>query len=321
MERELNGLTAPPRLASQLPEPECFWVRHAPRSWPGPPGLWLDLARGRLGEPDPGVGVRVEGRLEDLLYLPPVVPELAEERRRVAATHLAAGTPVLVQLLAGDPPPPPEAVAVHDLLPLLAAGEVDRLGELPAGGAAVWPLIPGISDDPALWRRGCRLLAGAGLTCLQALVPALTPMGRRRLAEGRSEEVFHALFHRAAPPSRELARVAARHGLAPFLLRPLPRPPLLGAGNRRLAGALILAAEIWLSLDRPVGQGLALARAGRWVDESSYDVAALAREGNLGVVGQIDPLSRGVIERWVEGGGFPLLDELLAEYTAWGDET
>ena len=56
------------------------------------------------------------------------------------------------------------------------------------------------------------------------------------------------------------------------------------------------------------------------MDESSYDLAALAREGNLGVVGQIEPLSRGVIEKWAEGEGFPLLDELLSEYTAGDGE-
>ena len=97
------------------------------------------------------------------------------------------------------------------------------------------------------------------------------------------------LFHREPRAERDFARVAHRHGLAPFLPRPLPRPPMLGAGNRRIGGALALAAEVWLRLGRPVETGQALYRDARWADRTTYDLEALAREGNLGVL-PFDPL-------------------------------
>ena len=109
--------------------------------------------------------------------------------------------------------------------------------------------------------------------------------------------------------------MAHRHGLEPFLSRPLPRPPVLGAGNRRIGGVLALAGELWLRLGRPVEQGQALYRAARWVDRSSYDLEALAREGNLGVLpldaGQ--PRDGGRVRR---NGGVRRLSRLLEEYVA-----
>ena len=263
-------------------------------------------------------------RLDDLLYLPPVAGRRAAERDALAAAALAGGTPVLIQLLLGDEAAAPAvaaaagAVVVVDLLAALLAGEVDRLAAAPAGAAAaVWPLLPGLTDDPGLWQRGCESLAAAGLTCLVALVPALEPGDRRRLAQGAGDagQAFDALFHQPAPGERELARVAHRRGLAPFLSRPLPLPPQGRAENRRLAGLLALAGDLWLRVGRrPVEQAQALFRAARWLDATAYDVEALSREGNLAVVTALDPLARGAIAEAAGGAEPGLLAGLMAEY-------
>jgi hypothetical protein len=209
---------------------------------------------------------------------------------------------------------------VVDLLAALLDGELDRLVAVPGGTTAVWPLMPGLTDDAALWERGCRLLSASGVRRVQALCPELAPADRRRLAEGAPRaEVFDALFHRAERATaleRAFARHAHRHGLAPFLPRPLPRPPQHRAGNRRLGGALALAAELWLRLARPVDQAQALYRAARWIDATAYDVEALAREGNLDVVTALDATSRRLVLESMAGGEPALLAELLAEYLA-----
>jgi len=323
-----NGPSAtlePLRLAVQRPVPERFWIRHLPRAWPLPPGPVCDLARGTLWETSTAVDLLAESRLDDVLYLPPVPPEHRQARDRLAAAHLARGTPVLVQLFLGDPPAPPGATVVYDLLPsLLKAGGPHDLGDrlpetLPEtlpGAAAVWPLISGLTDAPELWEEGCRYLAAAGITVVQAMTPSLTPAWCRQLAEDRGEETFHALFHRPPRPERDFARAACRAGLSPFLPRPLPRPPLTGAENRRLAGELALAAELWLTLEESVGRGLALSRAAHWVDETSYDVGALVREGNLAVIPEIDAELRPRIAEGLRRGRLSLLDDLLAAYLA-----
>lgn len=298
-----------------------------------------------------------EPPLDDVLYLPPVPEDLAGWRDALAERALAGGTPVLVQLLPGDETRLPRAegaagaVVVLDLLAALLPGgwlHEDGLreplfrppvatgaGGAAAGGsagggagavtvaasggiaAAVWPLVPGLTDDPALWERGCERLAASGLACLQALAPALGPGDRRRLAQGSREGTFEALFHRGhrePPPERDFARTAHRHGLAPFLPRPLPRPPWPRIENRRLAGRLALAAELWLRLGRPVEQAQSLFRAARWLDATTYDVDTLRREGNLAVVNALDPLARQVVAEAAGGGEPALLGELLSEY-------
>jgi hypothetical protein len=400
-------------LASQLPEPGRFWVRYAPKGWPGPPDRpWLDLAAGRLrlgaahgaralaqdsrgardphGAQDPRAAQDPHGAphspdvragehgaqsphgvqapdgaqapdspqvpnagqaaqrpvldpawrqappLDDVLYLPPVPRHLAAWRDRLAAEQLGAGTPLLVQLLPGDdlglPVTSGGAVAFAlDLAAALLAGDLDRLSAAPGWALAVWPLLPGLTDDPALWEKGCRRLAAAGVKRVQALSPSLSPADRRRLAAGAPARVFEALFHVASAGwemERDFARLAHRHGLEPFLPRPSRRQesaPRAGgpgeapgreAGNRAAAAALGLAAELWLRLGRPVEPAQALYRAARWVDGTSYDVEALAREGNLGVVTVLDEASRRLILELAAGGEPALVRELLAEYLA-----
>ncbi len=320
----------PVRPAAQLPEPGRFWIRYVPRAWDVPEHPWVHLATAKLGEWGRGatrggspsgpsvLAALLETPLDDVLYLPPVPPRRAAARDQLASSRLVDGTPILLQLFPGDEPGVPTVSGlafVFDLLPALLGRDLARLGEVPAGAAAVWPLIPGLTDDPALWDEGCAVLAQAGARHVQAMTPELSPSDRRRLVDrwGSAEGVFEALFHREPPPERDFARAAHLHGLAPFLPRPLPRPPVLRIENRRIAGVLVLLAELWLRLGRTPEQGQSFYRSARWIDGTNYDLEALVHEGNLGVL-PLDAMSRDVVAEQVEAGEVGLLAELMADY-------
>jgi len=324
------------RWAEQLPDPGRFWIRYVPRTWEPPEHPWVHLAEARLGEWGRTVSQKIapaaesisaleslsDTPLDDVLYLPPVPSRRAAARDKLASSRLVDGTPVVLQLLPGDESTVPAVSGVafvYDLLAALLIRDLERLDRFqhPARAVAVWPLIAGLTDDPELWDAGCARLAAAGVRCVQAITPALDPASRRRLADRfgkeREEEVFDALFHREPPPERDFARRAHRHGLDPFLRRPLPRPPVLRIENRRLGGALALLAELWLRAGRPEVQGQSFYRAARWIDQTAYDVAALERDGNLAVL-PFDAASRAVVADLLETGESSLLDTLLAEY-------
>ena len=335
---------SPLRPMMRPPEPGRFWIRYTPRGWPPPAAPWTDLAAGGLGAAAAGRGrgeralPALPGEpLDDVLWLPPVPAALEAERRALARRRLADGTPVLLQVLLGAEPAEPAertprlaeagATVVYDPLPALAAGGLGRLERalaagLVPGAAAVWPLVAGLADDRPAVRRACELLAAAGLAAVQPLRLQLTPADRRRLAERGGGAAYHALFHRPPPDARAFARAAAARGLAPILPRPLPRPPLAtvaGCSNRRLAGLLAVAGELWLRLGRPETQGQAFFRAARWTDDAPYDVASLAREGNLAVVEAVDEASRAVIKAALvtrPGEAVPPIDDLLSAYVA-----
>jgi hypothetical protein len=255
-----------------------------------------------------------------LVYLPPVIEDLRAGRDRAAAGIAVHGAPVLVQLFAGESPPrAPGAVALYDLLEPLLTGDLAALSDLPPGAAALWPLVAGLTDSAELREEGVPRLAEAGVTVLQAVATDLPPADRRRLFESRAgagaddAELFQRLFHGETPDPRPLARAARAHGIAPFLNRPLPRPPLTGAAEREAAGLLALAGELHLRLGR-LASSQACFRAARWIDQSGYDLRALAREGNLHVLHWLDPASRGVVEEWTETGLSARVEELLKEY-------
>ncbi|MDY7095052.1 MAG: hypothetical protein SX243_18920, partial [Acidobacteriota bacterium] len=67
-------------------------------------------------------------------------------------------------------------------------------------------------------------------------------------------------------------------------------------------------------LDYPGGRAQAYYLAARWVDAEEHDVAAIAREGNLGVVEPLGPESRALLEELVVEGRSRLLEELEEQY-------
>jgi hypothetical protein len=317
-------------LREQEPEPARFWVRYAPARWPGPARPWLDLAAGGLGSGDlaGGDGAVLEAlggqRLEDLLYLPPVPPALATARDRLAARQAERGTPVLLQLLPGDAAPAPlptGVVLVWDLLPVAVAdvAMAEVAVALAAGGAAgaaaAWPLAAGVGDAHDLDATAAAL-AAAGVGALQGAALELSGRDRRDLGSGLAEERYLRLFHGEPASAAALARAAARRGLLPLLPRPLPRPPLHGAGNLRVAAALASTAELCLWLGEPESRAQVLLRAARFAARSPRDLTALARDGNLTVLPWLEGEAREVAAEAARGAEPRLWREMLARLAA-----
>ena len=73
-------------------------------------------------------------------------------------------------------------------------------------------------------------------------------------------------------------------------------------------------AELWLRLERPEADAQELFRAARWIEEAEHDLAALAREGNLGVLAWLSDKARAQVEASLAVDLPPLLAELEAEY-------
>ena len=307
----------------QRAESSRFWIRFRPSRWPGPDSPWLDLAQGGLGTARGGTSLAIsEARvdaLDDLVYLPPVAADMTGERDRLVERLAGRGVPVLAQLRPGELPPAGATLNVLDPLPSLLAGDLDTLAAPPAGATVVWGLVAGITDDPELVRHGLERLARGGATRVVGLAPRLEPRQKRRLA-GDDEQAFARLFHGAPPTERDFARRAAEIGLARRLDRPAAPAGTPRAGNRRVAGRLVQIAELWLALGRPEADAQELFRAARWIEEADHDLAALAREGNLGVLGWLSGKARRQVEASLAEDAPPLLAELEAEYLGTGGE-
>lgn len=321
------------RPMEQPPEPGRCWVRYTPRPWPGPDHPWVHLGRAGLG-PSPGKRQRPQSSafpsipeaLDDVLYLPPVSPLGRVHRDELAHRLARQGTPVLLQVVPPEAPPAPLEDGVTVVLDVLHAVLQRDLGVLTGLLAAapihpesmvVWPLVSGISDDPGLWAAALDILHAAGARRFVPLALQLTPAERRRLADGLEDDAYHALFHKPPPPERDFARfVHRRYGLRPFWSRPLPRAPQRFLGNRALAGHLARAGDLCQRLDYPEGRAQAYYQAARWVDGEEHDVAAIAREGNLGVVEPLGSESRALLEELVQEGYSRLLDDLEEQYLA-----
>lgn len=319
------------RFVWQQPEPARFWIAHAPRRWTATRHPWTDLAASAVRRPRSDVPVLWPApatRFDDLVYLPPVDAEHAPARDRLVAALAADGVAVLVQLRPDDQLQVQPTTVVVDLLePLL--GGLDGLAEsLRAGTArgevegapsvAAWPLIAGRTDDPALWREGCRLLAGAGFQVVQAVGPELDADVRAWLAQGQPDSVFDALFHGAPPDERQFARIADSAGLAPLTVRPETGRSVRVRSNRALAASLALAGELWLRQDRSVAVGQSLLRAARGADSTPHDLRGLALDGNLRVVDWLSEQARQVIEERLRSDRSVWIDRLRDEYLGRG---
>ncbi len=303
------------------PEPARCWIRLLPKRWPAAESPYLDLAERRIAWPGgdrelPLPELPTAGR--DLVYLPPVARERRSERERWLVDLERSGGMALLQV---DPDEALEPAAtgwrVTDLLPWLLTGEVDRAAELPTPIAVALPLIAGLSARPSDWTPWLAALArdGGGRSVFGITVD-LTPTDRRRLAEVAGDDRWQGIFHADPPAERDFARAAAAVGLRPFAVRPsCTLPPRLGR-NRELATLLASTGELWLRLGRSEADGQALLAAARHVEATPLDVAALAREKNLAVIGWLSPRARALVEERVATGSCALLETLEREWTA-----
>ena len=308
------------------PDPWHGWVRFAPARWPGPAEPWIDLAEGCLGKNDgePDVLTALAAlQLDGVLYVPPVATGLSDARDRLVAQQTARGTPVVAQLVACEEPTPALAAEgvtiVWDLLGAALDGRESSAvfpGAKPGRGSAVlWPLLSGLGDDVRVARLA-DVAATAGVGALQAVPVELSGRERRELGETLDEARYLQLFHGEPPAATVVARAAARRGLAPILGRPLPRPPLRGAANLRLAGLLAECGELCLLAGETESRAHALLRAARFAERGEHDLVALAREGNLGVIPWLEAEARDLVVEAAAGGEPRLRRELIARLAA-----
>lgn len=347
------GLDSAPFVARPL-APARLWIRFAPRRWPGPAGPWTDLAAAGLGRSSVDASLpaaeAIGPEVDDVVYLPPVRPELEAERRRLATALAARGLPVLMQVapggVAANRETPIGVVTVVDLLPWLldavghepwsdgasdpqqAGPATDRdatprtLAELaaptPAGVIVVWPLLGGLGDEPATWTAGIERLRAAGAERIFPLPLELAPPERRALVERTGGHAFERLFHAPAPDERRFARLVAAAGGSPFVARPAAPPPLRSPRNREVAALLAATADLWLRVGRSEARGLALWRAARQAEEAPWELAALARDGQLPVLDWLDEAGRALVASWASGEESALLAELQRDYLGGG---
>jgi hypothetical protein len=151
---------------------------------------------------------------------------------------------------------------------------------------------------------------------------AASPAARRRLASYLlREQDYRALFHAEALDERELCRIAADHGLAVGVPRPLPAAPRRLRVNRFLAGQLAEAGDLWARLEPSGREAAPYFRAARFVDETPHDLEGLARDGNLRVLEWLGPGPRDLVEAALREGSSTVVDELRKEWLGGGGES
>jgi hypothetical protein len=311
--------------AEHLPEPRVLWTRYRPRGWQGAGGLWLDLVAGSLGGPARGAAPAPDSvrGLADVAYLPPPAPFERALRDELAAAAVESGLAPVVHLTWDEPVPPlppGDCRLLVDCLPALleAAEELTRAPA--AGGEAesaevIWllPKLAGVDDGGELL---AAWLSALGARRVHVYEPRFTGAELRRLAEAARRPLdFEALFHGEPLDATAWMRAAHRAGLRVLHPRP-PGPPGAREERRRLAGVLAQAADLWLRGGRPAEDGQALFRAAREVDRTPYDLAALARDGNLKVLDWLEGPAAALAESWLATRETPLLAELVAEVLA-----
>jgi hypothetical protein len=305
--------------------PFRLWAAWEPRSWPGAERVRFDLPAQRLAWP--GRGDDETPLLPDapeeaeLVLLPPVPAALAAARDALAEKIERAGGRALVQR-SPDEPAAGRGVEVLDLTPvLLGEANLERETRRGSGARPLWavvPLLPGTLGGGEL----ASLLDGVaalGPEVILGVEPELGPADRRRLVEHLGEERFDAVFHGSAIREAQFAAAVAARGISPLPPLPdLPDLPARAARDRRLAGALEEAGELWLRLGRSEAIGESLLAASRHLAAEPRDVTALAREGNIGLLSWLSPTARELITD-ESSGGSALLRELRGAWSGRGE--
>lgn len=311
-------MTSRPPWIEHRPEPAHLWLRWAPAAWPDAGALWVDLSRSGLGSLMPAaadLGSLEPPDTDDLVWLPPVADGLLEAREELAARVRGRGAATLVQLLPGQPQPIAANLTLVDLLSWLVERPVARPA-IPVGAWILWPLLPGLSDDLRRFDEACAAWRAEGAAGVLFPSLRLLPIERRLLARGR-EEIFDALFHGGEIAEHPYVETAQAHGLGCWLPRPGEAASSLGR-RRVVAGVLSEIGELWSRLDGSPHRSESFFRAARELEAVPWDLAALEREGNLGVLfadpRRAPPEVRQVVAEVVASGRSTLRDDLLRRY-------
>lgn len=306
--------------------PSRLWMRWAPAVWPESPSLAIDLTRAGLfaaespAAQSPGTLPEAPPEPPEVVYLAPVSPADDAGRFALATQALASGCAVLWQRLPDGPRPPAGALDVVDLLPALLTGVWPSVDELNGAQVALWPLVGGTSAEFADEReQGLAVLVAARVPALLGVPLELDPGERRRLVDQGGAAWFDRLFHGDPPSARELARDADRRGLRWGIPRPKVLLSPVAERNRALAGRLGQAAELWTELGRSESAGAELWRAARQAESFHRDLAALAREGNLGLLPWLTGPAREIVEEWAAAGDSRALARLEREWSGGGE--
>lgn len=308
----------------QFPEPLRCWIVHAPKRWPGPQGWWLDLARERIVKPGrggtgpPDVPTDAPLRLGDVTYLPPVDIAHIWWRRELRDRLAESGACPVVQFLPGEEIDAGGGVPVVDLTGALLPPKLAVLGTVPTGVHCCWPLIPGLTSDESLCRRGLEKLAAAGAAGVHAVVPELSSVSRRKLGDLTDRRGYQELFHGALPEVRLFARWAHEVGLSAFLERPACGRTGRALSNRNVATRLYLLGELISRTSGSMDESLSFYRAGRWADREVVDIEELVRSGNLGLVPEAAGEVKREIELVVRGETSARLKKLELDYLGAG---
>lgn len=301
--------------------PATFWVRWVLSSSPPGPERTVDLATRTLRSP---AGSRRHLRRAELSLPRTLDLVLLEAQEESVASRLEQeGFPILRRVTPGAP----GGARGHCLLDLAdAVWNGDRDLRRPLEATALWvlfPLFPGfdIGSGGPLGGWIERLLSLDAEAVLPFPVD-LRPRERRAWAERLGEEHFEAVFHRDPAPIREVARAFARAGLSIF-----PELPCVERSSRRererrelvarLAEVAFLLGEMGIS-ERETQE---LWQSARKLEESELDLAAVAREGNLGVVSWLSPAARRWIERFVTQGAEATIGAVRARFVNSSEES
>ncbi len=183
------------------------------------------------------------------------------------------------------------AVVLASWRPGRPAAAFPALGAARAAGlraAAVFPLIPGWTGES----EALEALAGAArdgaAAALTAIAPALDGEGRRDIVEARAaaesdpgERFFELVHHGALEERLASLAVAARTAAERRGMASLPPRPA-GRGERRANATASARLEERADLPGTAEHRAAqLLAAVRWIDDSTRDLAAVAREGNF----------------------------------------
>lgn len=279
----------PVELVRWAPEPANLWIEASPR-WRGRDDVpWIDLRTLDLGgAAHASRGAQAGGgSIPGTLYLPPPESAPALDQGELVPWALATGAAVIAHTPVGEEVAPGGATALVDLLAALLEQDLDRVPAPVPDALLLWPLIPGVTDAPALIDRGLDRLERLGWRAVTPFVPALSPRARRRLGGRLGPVAFNRLFGGGSADPRAFASAAVARGLDP-----LARRTLASSGPRRLerrvAAELALIAELLPAVGGSEPAAQIFFRAARWFETTERDVPALWREGNLAVVPWID---------------------------------